>query len=53
VRVVETGVAAWRSGGDAADLVRAREDGAAYLARRDATQGSRVRSLLDALPSTP
>jgi hypothetical protein len=53
VRVVETGVAAWRSGGDAADLGRAREDASAYLARRDAVQASRVRALLAELPQTP
>jgi Putative zinc-finger len=53
VRVVETGAAAWRAGGDAADLVRAREDASAYLARRDAPQAVRVRALLDELPAKP
>jgi hypothetical protein len=53
VRVVETGVEAWRAGSDGADLVRAREDAAAYLARRDAVQAARVRAFLEKLPPTP
>jgi hypothetical protein len=53
VRVVETGVEAWRTGGDAADLARVREDAAAYLARRDAVQAARVRAFLEKLPPTP
>jgi hypothetical protein len=53
LRVVETGVEAWRTGGDAADLARVREDAAAYLARRDAVQAARVRALLEKLPQTP
>jgi len=53
VRVVETGVEAWRVGADPADLARVREDAAAYLSRRDAAQAARVRALLEGLPAGP
>jgi hypothetical protein len=53
VRVVETGVEAWRVGADSSDLARLREDAAGYLARRDAAQPARVRALLEGLPATP
>jgi len=43
VRVIEDGVAAWRSGERDEDLTRAREDLAAYLARPDARQKDRAR----------
>ena len=46
VRVVESGVAAYRLGGDPEDLSRARADAAAYLQRKDAAQAERVRALL-------
>ena len=49
VRVIENGAEAWRLGADPADLTRVREDAAAYLARSDATQGARVRALLESL----
>ncbi len=53
VRVIQTGAEAWRVGADPADLARTREDAAAYLARRDAAQATRVRSLLESLPARP
>ncbi len=53
VRVIESGAEAWRLGADPADLSRAREDAAAYLARRDAAQAARVRAILESLPGTP
>jgi hypothetical protein len=53
VRVVETGIEAWRAGGDAADLALTRADAATYLARRDAAQALRVRALVETLPETP
>lgn len=53
VRVVETGIEAWRAGGDAADLALTRADAATYLARRDAAQALRVRALVETLPQTP
>ncbi|HSB62026.1 MAG TPA: hypothetical protein VLI67_09920, partial [Vicinamibacteria bacterium] len=53
VRVVETGAAAWRLGGDPRDLSRAREDAAAYLDRADAAQAARVREVLATLPPAP
>jgi hypothetical protein len=53
VRVIETGAEAWRVGGEPADLSRAREDAAAYLARADAVQAPRVRAVLEAIPARP
>jgi len=47
VRVVETGAAAWRLGHDPNDRARVREDAAAYLGRKDATQKARVRAILE------
>jgi hypothetical protein len=49
VRAIENGAEAWRLGADPADLTRVREDATAYLARADATQGARVRALLESL----
>lgn len=49
VRVIETGIEAWRAGGDSADLSRAREDAEAYLARQDARQKERVRRVLESI----
>jgi hypothetical protein len=49
VRAIENGAEAWRLGADPADLTRVREDATAYLARSDATQGARVRALLESL----
>jgi hypothetical protein len=46
VRVVETGLLAWRFSNDPVDLSLARRDAEAYLRRDDAAQGERVRSLL-------
>lgn len=49
VRVVESGVAAYRLGRDPEDLARARADTATYLRRKDAAQAGRVRGLLASL----
>jgi hypothetical protein len=49
VRTIEAGLEAWRSGGEGEDLVRAREDARAYLAREDAPQAQRVRRALERL----
>jgi hypothetical protein len=46
VRIVETGLLAWRFSNDPGDLSLARRDAEAYLRRDDAAQGNRVRSLL-------
>ena len=46
VRVVEMGVAAWRFENQPEDRSLAEQDAAAYLARADARQTDRVRSLL-------
>lgn len=51
VRVIETGVEAWRVGADPADGARARADAAAYLVRPDAAQARRVRALLAVMPA--
>ena len=53
VRAIETGVTAWRLGGDAADLARARASAAAYLAADGSAQRARVRALLETLPRSP
>jgi anti-sigma factor RsiW len=47
VRVVEAGLVAFRLSNDPADKSLARQDGESYLRRDDATQGQRVRALLD------
>lgn len=48
VRVIESGLLAYRLSGDRADLELARRDAAAYLKREDAAQPDRVRALLAA-----
>ena len=47
VRVIEAGVAAWRAGGRDEDLVRAREDLAAYESRGDARLKDRARRAVE------
>jgi len=49
VRVIETGLLAFRLGGDPADERLARDDARAYLQRSDAAQAERVRRLLASL----
>jgi anti-sigma factor RsiW len=46
VRAIETGLSAWRSGGDPADEVVFRRDAASYLERNDAAQKQRVERLV-------
>jgi hypothetical protein len=50
VRTVETGLEAWRTGGDEEDLHLARDDARSYLARDDAAQAARVRRVLESVP---
>ncbi|MGD8896663.1 MAG: zf-HC2 domain-containing protein [Acidobacteriota bacterium] len=51
VRAIEAGLEAWRAGGDAEDLARARADAEAYLARDDAQLKARVRRALETVES--
>jgi hypothetical protein len=52
VRVIELGAAAWRLGNDPDDLKALRQDAEAYLARPNARETERVRSLLsEAVPA--
>jgi Putative zinc-finger len=50
VRIVETGAAAFRFGGDREDLLLLRRDAADYLKRPSAHQSKRVREVLESLP---
>jgi len=50
VRAIEAAAAAFRLGGERADLVLLRHDAEAYLARSDAAQADRVRELLRDVP---
>ncbi len=49
VRVIESGLAAYRLSRDSEDLARVREDASAYLRREDAAQAGRVRAVMKAL----
>ena len=49
-RAIEAAAAAFRLGGERADLVLLRHDAEAYLARSDAAQADRVRELLRDVP---
>ncbi len=53
VRVIESGLEAWRAGADPEDLARARADGEAYLGRDDAKQRQRVRRALEDASESP
>jgi hypothetical protein len=53
VRAIETGLRAWRLGGDPADLEAARAEARAYLAEPAPPQAERVRKALDAVSSPP
>ena len=47
VRALEALLSAYRSGGEARDLQRLREEAALYLQRSDAAQAPRVRAMLE------
>jgi GGDEF domain-containing protein len=51
VRVIRSGLAAYRLGGSPDDLLQLQSDAALYLARADARQRERVREWLRGLPS--
>jgi predicted anti-sigma-YlaC factor YlaD len=53
VRAIESGITAWRLGGDKADLATARAAARAYLSVATAPQRARVQSALDGLPLEP